>query len=139
MDHAGIREDFVLKLEFRAGVNAGSGLIIRKPQLQVRDYLVAGPYKLLKKYKPQDWNKIEVIVKGRVTHCTCNGEVLEEALKSRPPARLALKPNAAKWNTAGCASKNCRDYLRGAGLVASTPFGAEREPERFGRNCNLCA
>lgn len=35
--------DFVLKLEFRASTNADSGIYIRKPQLQCRDYLVAGP------------------------------------------------------------------------------------------------
>jgi hypothetical protein len=45
-------KDFVLKLEFRASVNADSGVFIRKPQLQCRDYLVAGPYKELKMYKP---------------------------------------------------------------------------------------
>ena len=38
-------EDFTLKLEFRASNNADSGIFIRKPQLQCRDYLVAGPYK----------------------------------------------------------------------------------------------
>src|SRR3954471_17328833 len=37
--------DFNLKLEFRAGTNADSGIFIRKPQLQCRDYWVAGPYK----------------------------------------------------------------------------------------------
>jgi hypothetical protein len=46
--------DFELRLEFRAAVNADSGLFVRGPQLQVRDYLVAGPYKDLKKYKAQD-------------------------------------------------------------------------------------
>jgi hypothetical protein len=71
--------DFVLKLEFRASVNADSGIFLRRPQLQCRDYLVAGPYKQLKKYKPQDWNQIEVVVKGRVARCTCNGELLEAA------------------------------------------------------------
>lgn len=73
-------KDFTLKLEFRAGVNADSGIFLRKPQLQCRDYLVAGPYKELKNYKPQDWNVIEVTVKDGVAHCTCNGEVLEAAL-----------------------------------------------------------
>ena len=34
--------DFILKLEFRAAVNADSGIFLRKPQLQCRDYLVAG-------------------------------------------------------------------------------------------------
>ena len=75
--------NFVLKIEFRAAVNADSGIFIRKPQLQCRDYAVAGPeaYKKLKSYKPQDWNLIEVTVKDGVARCTCNGEVLEEALK----------------------------------------------------------
>jgi sialate O-acetylesterase len=69
--------DFHLKLEFRAGVNADSGIFLREPQLQCRDYFVAGPYKDLKSYRPQDWNQIEVIVKGDVATCTCNGEPLE--------------------------------------------------------------
>lgn len=73
-------KNFVLKLEFRASVNADSGIFIRKPQLQCRDYLVAGPYLELKNYKPQEWNLIEVAVKDGVARCTCNGEVLEAAL-----------------------------------------------------------
>ena len=73
-------KDFVLKLEFRASVDADSGIFLRKPQLQCRDYLVAGPYKTLKNYKPQEWNVIEVTVKNNVAHCVCNGEVLEDAL-----------------------------------------------------------
>lgn len=72
-------QDFVLKLEFRASVNADSGIFLRKPQLQCRDYLVAGPYKELKKYKAQDWNQIDIVVTGRAARCTCNGEVLEAA------------------------------------------------------------
>lgn len=71
--------DFILKLEFKAAVNADSGIFIRGPQLQCRDYLVAGPdaYKKLKNYKAQDWNEIIVIVKGNIASCTCNGEILE--------------------------------------------------------------
>ena len=72
-------KDFVLKLEFRASVNADSGIFIRRPQLQCRDYLVACPYKDLKKYKAQDWNQIEIVVKDRTARCTCNGELLEAA------------------------------------------------------------
>lgn len=68
--------DFHLKLEFRAGVNADSGVFLRKPQLQCRDYLVAGPFKDLKQYQPQDWNELEVVVKGDTATCTCNGEPL---------------------------------------------------------------
>jgi lysophospholipase L1-like esterase len=70
--------DFILKLEFRAGVNADSGIFIRKQQLQCRDYLLAGPYKDLKRYRPQDWNEILIMVRDGVAHCTCNGEVLDD-------------------------------------------------------------
>lgn len=84
-------KDFILKLEFRAAYNADSGLFVRDPQLQVRDYLVAGPYKQLKQYKAQDWNEIIVIVKGGVAHCTCNGEVLEEAMKVPATGPIGLE------------------------------------------------
>jgi len=83
--------DFNLKLEFRAAVNADSGIFIRKPQLQCRDYLVAGPYKDLKKYKPQDWNEIEVTVKDGKAYCTCNGEVLQEALQVPETGPIGLE------------------------------------------------
>jgi len=69
--------NFTLKLEFRATPNADSGVFIRKPQLQCRDYPLAGPYKELKQYKPQQWNEMIVVVRNNVAHCTCNGEVLE--------------------------------------------------------------
>ena len=65
----------------RMGNHTGdSGVFIRGPQLQCRDYLLAGPYTGLKQYKPQEWNKLVVAVKGTVAHCTCNGEVLSDAL-----------------------------------------------------------
>lgn len=73
-------KDFMLTLEFRASKGADSGIFLRGKQLQCRDYLLVGPYKNLKNYKAQDWNKIEVVVKNNVAHCTCNGEILEEAL-----------------------------------------------------------
>ncbi len=72
-------KDFTLKLEFRATPNADSGVFIRKPQLQCRDYLLAGPYTDLKKYAPQDWNELVITVKGTVAHCSCNGEVLDDS------------------------------------------------------------
>jgi hypothetical protein len=84
-------KDFELRIEFRAAVNADSGIFLRKPQLQCRDYLVAGPYKELKQYKPQDWNEIVVVVKDGVAHCTCNGEVLEAALKLPATGPIGLE------------------------------------------------
>lgn len=71
--------DFTLKLEFRATPNADSGIFLRGKQLQCRDFLLAGPYKELKMFKQGEWNEIEIVVKDDVAHCTCNGEVLEEA------------------------------------------------------------
>jgi lysophospholipase L1-like esterase len=73
--------NFRLVLEFRALPNADSGVFLRKPQLQCRDYALAGPYKNLKNYKPQDWNELVVEVSGTTARCTCNGEVIEEAFK----------------------------------------------------------
>ena len=83
--------DFVLKLEFRATPNADSGVFIRQPQLQCRDYLLAGPYKQLKSYKPQDWNELVVTVTGGTARCTCNGEVIEEALKVPATGPIGLE------------------------------------------------
>lgn len=73
-------KDFILTLEFRASKNADSGIFLRGIQLQCRDYILAGPYKNLKNYRPQDWNNIEVVVKNNIARCTCNGEILEEAM-----------------------------------------------------------
>lgn len=69
-------EDFVLRLEFRATPNADSGVFIRQPQLQCRDFALAGPWFDLEKYRPQDWNALEVVVKGGIASATCNGEKL---------------------------------------------------------------
>lgn len=83
--------DFVLRLEFRATPNADSGVFIRQPQLQCRDYPLAGPYKDLKRYRPQDWNQLEVTVKDGVAHCTCNGEVIEAAMKVPATGPIGLE------------------------------------------------
>jgi lysophospholipase L1-like esterase len=72
--------DFTLKLEFRASPNADSGIFVREPQLQCRDFTIAGPFALLRHYRPLDWNEIVVTVRGALAHCTCNGEVLVDAM-----------------------------------------------------------
>ncbi len=84
-------KNFTLKLDFRATPNADSGVFIRKPQLQCRDYPLAGPYKNLKQYRAQDWNEIIVTVKDGVALCTCNGEVLEEAFKLPETGPIGLE------------------------------------------------
>jgi lysophospholipase L1-like esterase len=84
-------KDFVLKLEFRATPNADSGVFVRKPQLQCRDFPLAGPYKELKNYRPQDWNELEIRVEGDKAHCTCNGEVLEASMKVPASGPIGLE------------------------------------------------
>ncbi len=84
-------KNFILKLEFRATPNADSGVFIRRPQLQCRDYVLAGPWKELKKYKPQEWNEIVAIVKDGVAHCTCNGEVLNAEFKVPASGPIGLE------------------------------------------------
>ena len=78
--------NFTLKLEFRATPNADSGVFIRKPQLQCRDYLLAGPYKSLTKYKAQDWNELVVVVKNGLAHCTSMAKCWKPPYRSLPPA-----------------------------------------------------
>ena len=84
-------KNFILKLQFRATPNADSGVFIRRPQLQCRDFTLAGPWKELKKYKPQDWNEIVAVVKDGVAHCTCNGEVLNANFKVPPIGPIGLE------------------------------------------------
>lgn len=84
-------DDFELRLEFRATPNADSGVFLRDPQLQCRDYVTAGPYKELAKYKPQDWNELVVVAKGGAAHCTCNGEVIEAEFKLPETGPIGLE------------------------------------------------
>ena len=84
-------DDFVLKLEFRATPNADSGVYVRGPQLQCRDYGLAGPFKDLKQYKPQDWNELVVTVQNGVATATNNGEVLDVELKVPPSGPIGVE------------------------------------------------
>lgn len=83
--------DFVLRLEFRATPNADSGVFLRAPQLQCRDFPLAGPYKELKSFKPMGWNALEVVVTGGTARCTCNGEVIEAAFKLPETGPIGLE------------------------------------------------
>ena len=100
--------DFVLKLEFRASVNADSGIFLRQPQLQCRDYLVAGPYKDLKKYKAAGLESN----RGRRERPDGPLHLQRRSARSRVrtsprPAPSASRGTAARWNTAAFRSR-CR-------------------------------
>jgi lysophospholipase L1-like esterase len=89
-------DDFELRLEFRATPTADSGVFIRRPQLQCRDYLLAGPYKSLAHYRPQDWNELSVTVADGKALCRCNGEVLEPALPVPPTGPIGLEGDSGQ-------------------------------------------
>ncbi len=88
--------NFVLKLEFRATPTADSGVFIRAPQLQCRDYLLAGPYKELKHYKPQDWNKLVITVIDGKALCLCNDDILEVALPLPETGPIGLEGDSGQ-------------------------------------------
>src|SRR5262245_57854199 len=86
--------DFIFRAEFRAAPRADSGVYIRGPQLQVRDYPTVGPYKP-KGFKAGNWNLLEIHVMGGVVTTTVNGkavtenDVLELTVKNgKPTAKL---------------------------------------------------
>ena len=83
-------KNFVLRLEFRAATRTDSGIFFQNVQLQCGDYATYA-YKQLKDFKPQDWNAIEVTVQDGTARCTCNGELLEAALKIPATGQLALE------------------------------------------------
>lgn len=89
-------KDFHLKLEFRAAPRADSGVYIRGPQLQVRDYPTVGPYKKVK-FNPGDWNELEITVKGATAECKCNGEVIEPAMKVPAKGGIGLQAESGKF------------------------------------------
>lgn len=84
-------KNFILKLEFRASANADSGVFLRGNQLQCRDYPLAGPYKQLKQFRALDWNEMVVAVTNGVAYATCNGEVLEAAMKLPPTGPIGVE------------------------------------------------
>ncbi|HWA10047.1 MAG TPA: DUF1080 domain-containing protein [Opitutaceae bacterium] len=83
-------KNFVLRLEFRAAAHTDGGIFFNKTQLQCGDYATYA-YKRLTSFKPQDWNSIEVTMQDGAARCTCNGELLEAALKVPESGQLALE------------------------------------------------
>jgi hypothetical protein len=71
-------DDFVFRLEFRASLKSDSGVYVRGPQLQVRDFIRRNEHMHLKNvFKNDDWNALEITVNGRQIVTTVNGKVLK--------------------------------------------------------------
>jgi Domain of Unknown Function (DUF1080) len=92
-------KDFHIKMEFRASLKSDSGVYIRGPQLQVRDFIRRNEQKQLKKFKNDDWNELDITVKIGVVTTSVNGkaltdkDVLELTVKEgKPEAKLNGNP-----------------------------------------------
>jgi hypothetical protein len=117
----GFDKDFHLKLEFRAAPRADSGVYIRGPQLQVRDYPTVGPYKKLKNFKDGGWNELDIVVKGGFVSTTVNGkavsarDVLELTVKDgKPEPRLngsSVQVNKIEVSVGAAAECRCNGEL----------------------------
>lgn len=69
--------NFHLKLEFRAAPKADSGVYVRGIQLQVRDYQ-RRKERNLKKFKDDDWNELDIVVKNNQIVSKLNGKELSK-------------------------------------------------------------
>lgn len=90
-------KDFHLRLEFRAAPRADSGVYIRGTQLQVRDYPTVGPYRNLKMFKAGDWNTLDIVVRGNLAECRCNGELLEKTFKVPAKGPIGLQAESGQF------------------------------------------
>jgi hypothetical protein len=86
---------FHLRLEFRASLKADSGVYVRGPQLQVRDFVRRNEHKHLKKFKNDGWNQLDVVVRDGVLFASVNGRTLTDkddleltVKDGKPAARL---------------------------------------------------
>src|ERR1043166_1589593 len=88
-------KSFTVRMQFRAALKADSGVYLRGPQMQLRDFPRRGEHKELKKFKNDDWNDLEITVRDNVVTTTVNGktltdkDVLELTVKNgKPVAKL---------------------------------------------------
>jgi 3-keto-disaccharide hydrolase len=89
-------KNFNLKLEFRAGPKADSGVYIRGPQLQVRDFIRRNEQKQLTKFKNDDWNELDITVTGTEAVCKLNGEMLG-TMKVPAKGPIGLQAESGKF------------------------------------------
>lgn len=82
--------DFVLRFDFRAAAQTDGGMFMNRTQIQCGDYSFYA-FRNFKAYKPLDWNSMEVTVKDGLARCTCNGEVLVEALRVPEPGKIGFE------------------------------------------------
>ena len=67
--------NFHLRLEFRAALKADSGVYVRGPQMQVRDFIRRKENLHLKLFKNDDWNALDIQVKHHRQLVKVNGKI----------------------------------------------------------------
>jgi len=92
-------KEFNVKIQFRAALKADSGVYVRGPQLQVRDFIRRGEMKQLKLFKNDDWNELDITVKNGIVTTNVNGKAVTEkdtlelnVTGGQPTAKLNGKP-----------------------------------------------
>jgi hypothetical protein len=137
-------KDFNLKLEFKAGPKADSGVYIRGPQLQVRDYIRRNEQKQLKGFKNDGWNELDITVKSGVVVTTVNGKAvtpkdeLEVTVKNgKPVAKLngqtvdVAKLEVSVNNVATCLCNGEPLSPPTMNVPAKGPIGLQAETGKF--------
>lgn len=90
-------KDFQFRLEFRTLSDKpkdNSGIYIRGPQLQldaVTEGGLTGVFKKMTKFKPGDWNEIEITVAGTEAVCKCNGETVGKPIAIPEKGTIGLQ------------------------------------------------
>src|SRR5262245_23996084 len=86
---------FHLKMEFRASLKSDSGVYIRGPQLQVRDFIRRGEHKhLANVFKNDEWNELDITVQNNQITTALNGkpvgpaDVLEVTVREGKPKAM---------------------------------------------------
>jgi len=138
--------DFKLKLEFRAGFKADSGVYLRGPQLQVRDFIRRNEQRQLKKFKNDDWNELDITVKGGNFAATVNGkalkdsDVLELTVKERKPSAklngkdinvIGIQVAANALATCLCNGEPLNPKTMGVPAKANAGIGLQAESGKF--------
>ncbi|NOX54704.1 MAG: galactose-1-epimerase [Planctomycetes bacterium] len=81
----------IIRLQFRAGRAADSGLNLHGKQFQVRDYPNAGPKRYASAAKPAgQWNDLELDITNGIARITLNGHVIEKAWPIGNNSKLGL-------------------------------------------------
>lgn len=95
--------DFQFKLEFRTTTEKpknNSGIYIRGPQLQldaVTEGGLTGVFRKLTRFKPGEWNEIDITVRGTEATCKCNGELIGKPMKIPETGTIGLQSEYGRF------------------------------------------